>query len=375
VSDLVEMVREVMLGTIHVELGARSYDVGIGAYSSDQVAAKIAAALDPKTTGVAVLIDAQVAERSARARDLIAALGRCLPRVARLELRPGEACKNLTEIEKTCEWLAAQGYDRRAAVVGVGGGAATDHAGFAAAVYLRGVPFALVPTTLLAMVDASVGGKTGVDLGAGKNLVGAFHQPRAVVADVGFLETLPVRERVAGLAEVVKCGFIADPGLLDLLEQSGPDLTVAEHEEVITRAVRVKADVVASDETESGRRAILNFGHTVGHALEAASGYGLLHGEAVALGMVAALDLGAALGVGPPALADRARALLARLGLPVDYERRFDAQAQAGITVDKKRRGSTIRFVLVPTVGETRFLDIAPADIAAHLTARLGTKA
>src|SRR4029079_13854505 len=127
---------------------------------------------------------------------------------------------------------------------------------------------------------------------------------------------------------------------------------------------------VASDETESGRRAILNFGHTVGHALEAASGYGLLHGEAVALGMVAALDLGAALGVGPPPLAELARALLARLGLPVDYERRFDAQAQAGISVDKKRRGSTIRFVLVPTPGETRFLEISPADIASHLTRR-----
>jgi 3-dehydroquinate synthase len=360
---------------VRVELGARSYDVSIGAFSPDAIAEKIAAALDPKTTGVAVLIDANVATVSARARDLVAALAKRLPRVQRLDLRAGEACKNLTELEKTCEWLAANEYDRRAAVVGVGGGAATDHAGFAAAVYLRGVPFALVPTTLLAMVDASVGGKTGVDLGAGKNLVGAFHQPRAVVADVGFLETLPARERIAGLAEVAKCGFIADAGLLDLLEQSGPDLTVAQHEEVITRAVRVKADVVASDEHEGGRRAILNFGHTVGHALESASGYGLLHGEAVALGMVAALDLGVALGVGAPALAARARTLLARLGLPIDYERRFDAQAQAGIAVDKKRRGSTIRFVLVPTPGETRFMDVAPADIASHLARPAGAKA
>jgi len=353
--------------SVHVDLGARSYDVSIGAFPPDAVADRIAAALDPNLTGVAVLIDAHVAERSARARALIGALAARLPRVDRLELRPGEACKNLAEIEKTCEWLAARGYDRRAAVVGIGGGAATDHAGFAAAVYLRGVPFALVPTTLLAMVDASVGGKTGVDLGAGKNLVGAFHQPRAVVADVGFLETLPTRERIAGLAEVVKCGFIADPGLLDLLEQSGAELTVAQQQEVIARAVRVKAEVVASDETESGRRAILNFGHTVGHALEAASGYGLLHGEAVALGMVAALDLGAALAIGAPALAKRARGLLTRLGLPVDYERRFDAQAQAGIAVDKKRRGSTIRFVFVPAPGETRLVEIAPADIASHL--------
>jgi 3-dehydroquinate synthase len=377
-KELVDMVREEMLanvGIVRVELGERSYDVSIGTPTPDEVADTLAAALDPKTTGVAVLIDAQVAERSQRARDLVAALAKRLPRVERLDLRPGEACKNLTEIEKSCEWLAARGYDRRAAIIGVGGGAATDHAGFVAAIYLRGIAFATVPTTLLAMVDASVGGKTGVDLGAGKNLVGAFHQPRAVVADVGFLETLPARERIAGLAEVVKCGFIADAGLLDLLEESGPDLTVAEHQEVITRAVRVKADVVASDETESGRRAILNFGHTVGHALEAASGYGLLHGEAVALGMVAALDLGVAVGAGAPALADRARALLGRLGLPVDYERRFDAQAQAGIAVDKKRRGSTIRFVLVPTVGQTRFMELTPADIAAHLSKGAGAKA
>jgi 3-dehydroquinate synthase len=364
-----------MSEVIHVPLGARSYDVSIGAFSPEAVANKLAAALDPNTTGVAVLVDAQVAERSPRARELIAALGARLPRVERLELRPGEACKNLTEIAASCEWLAARGYDRRAAVVGIGGGAATDHAGFAAAVYLRGVPFALVPTTLLAMVDASVGGKTGVDLGAGKNLVGAFHQPRAVVADLGFLETLPARERVAGLAEVVKCGFIVDAGLLDLLERTGPDLDVQAHEEVVARAVRVKADVVASDETESGRRAILNFGHTVGHALEAASGYGLLHGEAVALGMVAALDLGAVLGIGAPALADRARRLLTGLGLPIDYERRFDVQAQAGIAVDKKRRGATIRFVFVPAAGETRLVEIAPADIAAHLGKRSSAKA
>jgi len=374
-DDVKQVIREVMLGVVPVELGVRSYDVSIGDFTADAIADRIAAALDPDTTGVAVLVDANVAEKSARARELVAALAERVPRVARLDLRAGEACKNLTEIEKSCEWMAAHEYDRRAAVIGVGGGAATDHAGFVAAIYLRGVSFALVPTTLLAMVDASVGGKTGVDLAAGKNLVGAFHQPRAVVADIGFLETLPARERIAGLAEVVKCGFIADAGLLDLLEQSGPELTVAQHEEIITRAVRVKADVVSSDEHESGRRAILNFGHTVGHALEAASGYGLLHGEAVALGMVAALDLGVVLGVGAPALADRARSLLARLGLPVDYERRFDAQAQAGIAVDKKRRGSTIRFVLVPAPGETRFLEISPADIASHLSGRSPPKA
>jgi 3-dehydroquinate synthase len=303
---------------------------------------------------------------------LVEALARRLPRVERFDLRAGEACKNLTEIERTVEWLASRAYDRHTAVIGVGGGAATDHAGFAASIYLRGVPFALVPTTLLAMVDASVGGKTGVDLGAGKNLVGAFHQPRAVIADIGFFDTLPDRERIAGLAEVVKCGFIVDADILDQLERAPAPPPPALVVEMIERAVRVKAEVVASDEKESsGRRATLNFGHTVGHALEAASGYGLLHGEAVALGMVAALDLGVAVGVGSKALADRARRLLQRLGLPIDYERRLDPDVLARVSVDKKRRGSTIRFVLCPAAGQTVLRDMTPADISVHLAAHL----
>jgi 3-dehydroquinate synthase len=352
-----------MSTAVRVELGARAYDVGIGAYTPAEVAQVIAAALDPKTTGVAVLVDGDVAKRSPRVAPLVEALAQTLPAVEQLALPPGEGCKSLTELERTLEWLAARGYDRRAAVVGLGGGAATDHAGFAAAVYLRGVPFALVPTTLLAMVDAAVGGKTGVDLRAGKNLVGAFHQPRAVVADVGFLETLPVRERTAGLAEVVKCGFIVDAGLVDLLERTDPRDDPSLYPELIARAVAVKAEVVAGDEHEGGRRAILNFGHTVGHALESASNYALLHGEAVALGMVAALTLGAKLGFGSAALVDRGRALLARLGLPVDFERRLDDDVFARLTADKKRRGKTIRFVFCPAPGETRLEEVTPAQI------------
>jgi 3-dehydroquinate synthase len=364
-----------MSDTVRVELGARAYDVRIGTFSPAAVAETIAAALDPATTGVAVMVDEALGARSPRVAPLVAALAARLPHVERLDLRAGEACKNLTELERTVEWLAARGYDRRTAVVGIGGGAATDHAGFAAAIYLRGVPFALCPTTLLAMVDASVGGKTGVDLAAGKNLVGAFHQPRAVIADVGFLDTLPVRERTAGLAEVVKCGFIADAPLLDTFESAPPELTPAIIVESILRAVRVKAEVVAADEHEGGRRATLNFGHTVGHALEAASGYGLLHGEAVALGMVAALDVGAALGVGPPALAARARALLTRLGLPVDYERRLDDEVMVRLSVDKKRRGGVIRFVFCPAAGETRLVDVSPQELAQILRRASGPKA
>ena len=340
----------------------------IGDCAPETIVNVLAAAFAPSTTGVALLVDGGLATH-ARTEALVAALVARLPGVNRLNLRAGEACKSLTEIEKTAEWLAGRGYDRRAAIVGIGGGATTDHAGFAAAVYLRGVQFATIPTTLLAMVDASVGGKTGVDLAAGKNLVGAFHQPKAVIADLGFLDTLPLRERAAGLAEVVKCGFIADPTILELVEKNAPDFSPALVRELVARAVRVKAEVVAEDETESGRRAILNFGHTVGHALESASNYGLLHGEAVALGMVAALELGTALGVGPRALAERAVALLARLSLPVDSARRLDADVMSRVTVDKKRRGNTIRFVLCPKPGETLLRDLTPKEIASGLGA------
>jgi 3-dehydroquinate synthase len=362
--------------TVGVELGARRYDVRIGAIAPTDAAAAIVDALGT-VTGVAVLVDEAVGERSPRVAPLVEALRARLPQVnvKRFDLRAGEACKTLAEIERTTEWLAEQGYDRRCAIVGVGGGAATDHAGFAAAVYLRGVRFALVPTTLLAMVDASVGGKTAVDLPAGKNLVGAFHQPSAVVADLGFLDTLPAREVRAGLAEVVKCGFIADASLLTILETASAHkddgkLPLELAAELVARAVRVKAEVVAEDETEGGRRAILNFGHTVGHALEAASNYGLLHGEAVGLGMLAALSLGEARGIGTPALTARATALLARLGLPVDLRPRLSAEVLARVTVDKKRRGGAIKFVFVPSAGETKLVDVSPDEIAAHFLQR-----
>jgi len=171
------------------------------------MAQKIATALG-KPTGVAVLVDSRLGQVSARVQPLVEALAARLPRVRRLDLPAGESCKTLAAIEKTCDWLADNGYDRGAALLGIGGGATSDHTGFAAAIYLRGVAYATFPTTLLAMVDASVGGKTGVDIAAGKNLVGAFHQPRAVVADLGFLDSLPSREIAAGMAEVVKAGLI-----------------------------------------------------------------------------------------------------------------------------------------------------------------------
>jgi len=348
--------------TVPVPLGARAYKVSIGNFVPEGVAETLAAAVGP-TTGVAVLVDGSLASLSPRVPALVAALSARLPRVRQLNLAPGESAKNLTQVERSCQWMAEYGYDRGATVIGVGGGAATDHAGFVAAIYLRGISFALVPTTLLAMVDASVGGKTGVDLPAGKNLVGAFHQPRAVVADLGFLDTLPARELAAGMAEVVKAGLIADAELFARLEGASQGIDRAALGEIIAAAVKVKAEVVTEDEREGGRRAILNFGHTLGHALEAESAYALLHGEAVSLGMVAALALGQARGVTEPALVPRATALLERLGLPVDVNGRINSQVLARIEVDKKRRSDGVKFVFVPRPGDAVVVEVPLEEI------------
>jgi len=357
--------------TLRVPLAERSYDVHIADFSSDEVADRICAALG-KPSGVAVLVDEQVAKISPRVPPLLAALGARLPRVQSFLLPRGESCKSLAAVEHTCEWLAARGYDRGSALVGIGGGATTDHTGFVAAIYLRGVAFALCPTTLLADVDASVGGKTGVDIPAGKNLVGAFYQPRVVVADLGFFDTLPAREVAAGMAEVVKAGLIADGELFARLEtEAGKGLSPSSLTAAIASAVQVKIGVVSEDERESGRRAILNFGHTVGHAVEAASGYELLHGEAVSLGMVAALALGEARGVTAPGLRARSERLLARLSLPVDVQRRLTTEVLERIEVDKKRRSEAVRFVFVTRPGEAVLIDISLKDAKQQILAAL----
>lgn len=344
--------------TLRVPLAERAYDVHIANFSVDEVADKLTAAIG-KPSGVPVLIDEHVVQVSPRIPELLRALGARLPKLKHLLLPRGESGKNLTSVERTCQWLAENGYDRGSVIVGIGGGAATDHSGFVAAIYLRGVAFALCPTTLLATVDASVGGKTGVDIAAGKNLVGAFHQPRVVVADLNFFQTLPKRELVAGMAEVVKAGLIADAALFARLESEAEAVfSPTSLASAITAAVAVKVAVVGEDEREGGRRAILNFGHTVGHAIEAASGYDLLHGEAVSLGMVAALALGEARGVTAPGLRVRTQALLARLSLPIDVKSRLEPEVLGRIEVDKKRRADAVRFVLVPRPGEATLCDI-----------------
>jgi 3-dehydroquinate synthase len=246
--------------------------------------------------------------------------------------------------------LGQHAFTRTDAVVAVGGGTVTDLAGFVAATWLRGVPVLHVPTTMLAMVDAAVGGKTGINTAEGKNLVGAFHPPVGVVCDLDVLATLPRPDLVAGLAEVVKTGFIADPRILDLVEADpvgaasadGPHLA-----ELVERSVRVKADVVARDLRESWLREVLNYGHTLGHAIEQVEGYRRRHGEAVAVGMVFAAELAARAGLLEPAVVDRHRRVLEAVGLPTsDPGGRFDALL-AAMRRDKKSRGALLRFVVL----------------------------
>jgi 3-dehydroquinate synthase len=265
----------------------------------------------------------------------------------------GEAAKTAEVAVAAWEEFGRLGLTRSDAVVGVGGGAVTDLAGFLAATWLRGVPVVQVPTSLLGMVDAAVGGKTGINTSAGKNLVGAFHPPAAVLADTDALTGLPDAEFRAGLAEVVKCGFIADPRVLDLL--STDPTGRADTTELITRAVQVKADAVGEDLYDTGRREFLNYGHTLAHAIERVEDFGWRHGEAVAVGLVFAAELAAAAGRLSRAEADRHRDLVAAMGLPTSYRGDW-ARLQAVMRVDKKARGASLRFVVLDGIGNPTIL-------------------
>lgn len=270
---------------------------------------------------------------------------------------PGEESKSLAMAARVYEWLAEMRAERRAAIVAVGGGVAGDLAGFAAATYLRGMPVVHAPTTLTAMVDSSIGGKTAVDLDAGKNLVGAFHQPALVLADVSALTTLPPRELREGWAEALKHGLALDAALVDLYESQADALLALEPElttEVVARNAAVKARVVTQDERETGGvRTLLNYGHTIGHAIEAASGYGrYLHGEAVAVGMTGAARIGAAHGVTPADAVERQQALLRRFGLPSTYDGVDPAAILEAMTRDKKVSAGAVSWVLLDGVGQ-----------------------
>ena len=288
------------------------------------------------------------------------------------EIPDGERYKTMATLEIILDAALACGADRSSVVVALGGGVVGDLAGFAAATLYRGVRLYMVPTTLLAQVDSSVGGKTGVNRPQGKNLVGAFHQPIGVLADTSTLATLPDREYRAGLAEVVKYGVILDEGLFELLERSVASLNAREADllgAVVERCVRLKAYVVERDEREQGLRRLLNFGHTVGHAVEKTTGYSrLLHGEAVAMGMVAAAGLSEKLGLCGPDVSTRLRALLSALGLATAIPADVDVAAVVdAVAYDKKAHGDKVIFVLAEAIGRCVQREIDRGSIRAAL--------
>lgn len=334
---------------VAVAAGAASYVVEIGA---DCLGSRLAPLVGRCSSALLVTDTTVVGLYGERARAALDTLG--VP-VAEVALEPGEQHKNLRGLEQIYARAFEANLDRGSALVGLGGGVVTDMTGFAAATWMRGVRWVGAPTTLLAMVDASVGGKTGVDFRSAKNSVGAFWQPAGVLCDVTTLRTEEQRAYGSALAEVVKTALIGDPALFELLERESEGILRREPElvrEVVERCVRVKAHVVARDEREGGLRAVLNLGHTVGHGLEAAGDFTLLtHGEAVSLGLVAALRIGRRLGQTPAELEARCMALLAKLALPHRLDQGALDDAARLVGHDKKRAGKALRFVVARDVG------------------------
>jgi 3-dehydroquinate synthase len=358
---------------LRIELGGRSYPILIGPGLLD----------DAGLIGGAVTArDVLVVTNTTVGPLYLASLERALAgrRVASVVLPDGERFKTLETLARVFDALVDCRMNRDACVAALGGGVVGDMAGFAAACYQRGVDYVQVPTTLLAQVDSSVGGKTGVNHPGGKNLVGAFHQPRAVLADTSTLATLPPRELRAGLAEVIKYGLIADAGFLDWIEENLEALLRldgAALAHAIRRSCEIKAEIVAEDEREHGRRALLNLGHTFGHAIETATGYGeWLHGEAVGAGMLMAADLSCRLGWLAAADVERVRALLARVQLPVVAPAIGAGRALGLMGMDKKVLAGRIRLVLLRRVGEAVVAGDYPADaLQATLVAHFGAAA
>ncbi|WP_314214600.1 3-dehydroquinate synthase [Pseudarthrobacter equi] len=282
------------------------------------------------------------------------------------EIPDAEEGKHIQVAAFCWQVLGQNDFTRSDAIVAVGGGAVTDLAGFVAATWLRGVKVIHMPTSLLGMVDASVGGKTGINTAEGKNLVGAFHPPAAVLADLDTLDTLPKNELISGMAEVVKCGFIADPAILELVEKDFTAVTDPRSEtlrELIERAIAVKAKVVSEDLKESGLREILNYGHTLGHAIELVERYSWRHGAAVSVGMMFAAELARSVGRLSDADADRHRSILEGLGLPVTYRRDRWQGLLDGMRRDKKSRGDLLRFVVLDGVAKPGILDVPDTSL------------
>jgi len=347
---------------VAIDLGDRSYDILIG---GDLLRAESFAGL-PKSSQALIVTNTTVGPLYTA--KLRAALAPHHKQVLDVELPDGEQYKDWPALNQIFTKLLEEAADRKTVLYALGGGVVGDMTGFAAACYMRGVPFVQVPTTLLAQVDSSVGGKTAINHPAGKNMIGAFYQPQRVICDLDTLDTLPQRELLAGLAEVIKYGPIADVDFLGWLEANLDTLLARDRAALlhaVKRSCEIKAWVVGQDEKESGLRAILNFGHTFGHAIESGLGYGeWLHGEAVGCGMVMAADLSARLGLIDEATAQRIQALIARAGLPVKGPDLGADRYIELMAVDKKAEGGEIRFVVVGQGGQLGQASMRPAPDA-----------
>ena len=349
------------MDTIRVNLGNRGYDIHIGSDLITQVGDLV----QPLSLGRHLGLVTHPALAEPYGSVVADSLRRAGHEVSLLTVPPGEESKSLEEAVRLFRALVRARLDRGSALIGLGGGVIGDLSGFVAATLYRGIPFINLPTTLLAQVDSSVGGKTGVNLPEGKNLVGAFHQPHLVVADVLTLRTLPEREFRSGLVEVVKHGMIADSVLFQRLEEQADGILARDPgtlQEIVRRSCAIKARVVEADEREAGLRAMLNFGHTVGHAVEAALGYGAItHGEAVAHGMLVAAALSVRRGLCPEADAVRLRRLLTRFGLP-GVPLPSPESLETYMVSDKKARDGVLQFVLTRGVGSVTFAPVFDRD-------------
>jgi 3-dehydroquinate synthase len=357
---------------VDVDLGDRRYPIHIGAGILAALEGRLNYAI--KGRRVFIITDSNVMPYAQRVSEAAQSMGAVFTGI--YELAPGEQSKSYEALRAVHEWMLGHAINRNALIMAVGGGVIGDLAGFAAATVLRGVPFVQIPTTLLSQVDSSVGGKTGINTPQGKNLVGCFNQPVSVIADIETLKTLPKRQVLAGYAEIVKYGFLGDYNFFEWLETNGRSVVSLDPSslvQAIETSCRAKARIVQADEREGGVRALLNLGHTFGHALEAAAGFNdtLLHGEAVSIGMVMAFDLSTRMGLCPQADLDRVRRHLSDIGLPIrpqgiktTVDEMIDSMRR-----DKKATDSGMTFILVKGIGQAFLTQSVPEDIVRAVVA------
>lgn len=355
--------------TLHVDLASRSYPIYIGTNLLEQPAL-----FEPHLkSSSTVFIVSNTTVAPLYAKTLMNTLSQLGKTVRLLELPDGESFKDWQHLQLIFDELLAHGADRQSMIIALGGGVVGDMAGFGAASFMRGIRFIQVPTSLLAQVDSSVGGKTGINHPLGKNMIGAFHQPVAVIADLNTLRTLPPRELSAGLAEVIKHGAIADADFLDWIEANTSALLACDTDAMahaVLRSCEIKSAVVSADEREGGIRATLNFGHTFGHAIESGLGYGeWLHGEAVGCGMVMAADLSTRLGHISKADAQRLKRIIASMHLPIAPPKLGSQRFMELMQVDKKTEGGQIRYITLGSIGAARIQQVPDATVIETLLA------